>query len=198
MRATRRKGPWYSRPMHEVIVALFTLFTSLVDRPAAEGLMSTAKDTRLTVEVAAQHVAAARFAAVLTNTDPDLILAIAWHESRYQPAVVGPLVRGKRACGVMQHVPTIKKCPKPSILRDYVNGARHLAEWIRAQRGDLKRALIGYAGGYALLERCDRGEALRACTIASYHLARAKRIKRARDRKALPVPSERRRSQEAS
>ena len=168
--------------MHEVIVALFTLFTSLVDRPAAEGLMATAKNTRLTVEVAAQHVAAARFAAVLTDIDPDLLLAIAHFESRYRPTVVGPLVRGKRACGVLQHVPIKGKCPAPSILRDYVNGARHLAEWIRAQRGDLKRALIGYAGGYHLLEKCDRGEKLRACTIANYHLARSRRIQRARGR----------------
>ena len=182
--------------MHEAIVALFTLFTALVDRPAAEALVSTAKDTRLTTETAARHVAAARFAAVITDIDPDLLLAIAHHESRYQPAVVGPLVRGKRACGVLQHVPITGKCPAPSIFRDYVHGARHLAEWIHAQRGDLKRALIGYAGGYLLLEKCDRGEALRACTIANYHLARAKRIKRARE--APPASSERRRPLGAS
>jgi len=167
--------------MYEVLVAVFTLLTSFVDVPAAEALVSTAKDTRLTVETAAQHVAAARFAAVITDIDPDLLLAIAHHESRYEPSVVGPLVRGKRACGVLQHVPIRGKCPAPSLLRDYVNGAKHLAVWIRAQRGDLKRALIGYAGGYALLELCRRDEAPRACSIASYHLARTKRIKQARE-----------------
>jgi hypothetical protein len=167
--------------MEQLIAAVFTLFTSIVDVPAAEALVGTAKDTRLTVEVAAQHVAAARFAAVFTHTDPDLLLAIAHHESRYESTVVGPLVRGKRACGVLQHVPITAKCPEPSILRDYVNGAKHLAEWIHAQRGDIKRALIGYAGGYALLELCDRGEAPRACSIASYHLARAKHIQGARE-----------------
>ena len=185
--------------MEQLIAAVFTLFTSLVDVPAAEALMATAKDTKLTVPIATQHVAAARFAAILTDIDPDLLLAIAHHESRYQPNVVGPLVRGKRACGVLQHVPITAKCPEPSILRDYVNGAKHLAGWIKAQRGDLKRALIGYAGGYALLGMCDRGEAPRTCTIANYHLARMKRIKRARDlRAAPPAPSERRRSQGAS
>ena len=167
--------------MEQLIAAVFTLFASMVDAPAAEALMTTAKDTKLTVGAAAQHVAAARFAGTLTDIDPDLLLAIAHHESRYEPTVVGPLVRGKRACGVLQHVPITKKCPEPSILRDYVNGAQHLAGWIRAQRGDLKRALIGYAGGYALLAMCDRGEAPRTCTVASYHLARAKRIKRARE-----------------
>lgn len=185
--------------MHEVLFALFTLFASLFDRPAAEALVSTAKDTHLTVEVATQHVAAARFAAVLTDIDPDLLLAIAHFESRYRPTVVGPLVRGKRACGVLQHVPIKAKCPAPSILRDYVNGARHLAEWKSAQRGDIKRALTGYAGGYRLLEKCDRGEELRACTIANYHLARTRRIQRARELKAAPPPaSTRRRSREAS
>jgi hypothetical protein len=167
--------------MEQLIAAVFTLFTSIVDVPAAEALVSTAKDTKLTVETATLHVASARFAGILTDIDPDLLLAISHHESRYQPTVVGPLVRGKRACGVMQHVPITTKCPEPSILRDYVNGAKHLAGWIRAQRGDLKRALIGYAGGYALLDLCDRGEAPRTCTIANYHLARAKRIKRARE-----------------
>jgi len=169
--------------MHEVIIALFTLFTSLADRPAAEALISTAKDTRLTVETAAQHVAAARFAAVLTDTDPDLLLGIAHFESRYRIDVIGPLVRGKRACGVMQHTP-LKRCPKSSLLRDYLVGARHLADWIRAQRGNLERALTGYAGGYALLARCDRKEPLRACSIARLHQARAKRIKRARERRS--------------
>ena len=167
--------------MEQLLAVVFTLFTSIFDVPAAEGLMATAKDTRLTVEIAAQHVAAARFAATLTDIDPDLILAISHHESRFEPTVVGPIVRGRRACGVMQQVPIKGKCPEPSILRDYVNGARHLAGWIRAQRGDLKRALIGYAGGYALLAMCDRGEAPRTCTVASYHLARAKRIQRARE-----------------
>ena len=183
----------------EILVAVFTLFTSLADVPAAEALMATAKDTRLTVGTATQHVAAARFAGVLSDIDPDLLLAIAHHESRYEPKVVGPLVRGKRACGVLQHVPITGKCPKPSIFRDYVNGANHLAGWIKAQRGDLKRALIGYAGGYHLLGMCDRGEAPRTCTIARYHLARARRIQRARELKMMPsAPSERRRAQGAS
>lgn len=166
--------------MEQALAALFTLLVSIADVPAAEALVAT-KDTRLTVETAAQHVAAARFAAVLTNIDPDLLLAIAHHESRFDPTVIGRLVRGKRACGVMQQVPVTGPCPEPSILRDYVNGARHLARWIQAQRGDVRRALIGYAGGNALLELCDRGEAPRACSIARYHLAHAKRLKRSRE-----------------
>lgn len=167
--------------MEQVIAALLTLFTSLVDVPAAEALLTTANDTHLTVETAAQHVAAARFAGILTDTDPDLLLAIAHHESRYEPHVVGPPVRGKHACGVMQHVPIVGPCPKLSLPADYLEGAKHLAVWIRAQRGDIERALIGYAGGYALLKIYDDGGGTRVRAIVRLNLGRAKRIKRARE-----------------
>lgn len=183
-RDPRSRGPRsvIQRAMLEVLVACFGLILSLADLPAGEALISTAKDTRLTVETATQHVAAARFAAALTGTDADLLLAIAHHESRYELEVVGPWVRGKRACGVLQQVPIEGTCPPPSLVRDYLHGAQHLATWIRAQHGDVERALIGYAGGYALLALCDRGEAPRACSIGRVHQARARRIKRARDR----------------
>ena len=177
--------------MEQILAALLTFFTALVDEPAAKALMSTAKDTRLTVETAAHHVAAARFAGALTGIDADLLLAIAHHESRYEPTVVGPLVRGKRACGVMQQVPIKGPCPKPALLRDYVEGAKHLAGWLRAQRGDLDRALLGYAGGYALLKLYDEGGAYRLRAVVRLERARAARIKRARERAARAVRSPR-------
>ena len=170
--------------MEQLLAAFLTLVTSLGDAPSAEALMSTAKDTRLTLETAAQHVAAARFAAVLTGTDPDLLLAIAHHESRYEPGVVGPLVRGKHACGVMQHVPVTGPCPTIELPLDYLEGARHLAEWIRVQKGDVTRALVGYAGGYALLKLYDDGGASRARAVVRLELGRAQRIKRAREIRA--------------
>lgn len=150
--------------MEQLIVALFTLLTSIADVPAAEALVATARDTHLTIDTAVQHVAAARFAAILTDTDPDLLLAIAHHETRYEPHVIVPLVRGKHACGVMQHVPITGECPAPSIFRDYVDGATHLAEWMRAQHGDIARALI--ADGSTLLIRLH-------CAIAAKHRERA-------------------------
>ena len=168
--------------MEQILAALFAFFTSLADVPAAEALMSTAKDTRLTVGTATLHVAAARFAGVLTSIDPDLLLAIAHHESRFEPTVVGPLVRGKRACGVMQQIPIRGRCPAPSILRDYVEGAKHLAGWLRAQRGNMDRALVGYAGGYRLLKLYDEGGGDRVRAVVRLERARAKRIKRARER----------------
>lgn len=173
--------------MEQVIAAVFTLLTSIADRSAAESLVATAKDTRLTVETAAQHVAAARFAAVLTDTDPDLILAISHHESRFEPTVVGPLLHnGKRACGVMQHVPVAGPCPKRPLVADYLAGARHLAWWIRAERGNIERALAGYAGGYPAIKRYEEGAA-RVRAVVRLNLARARRIKSARELKGVPT-----------
>jgi soluble lytic murein transglycosylase-like protein len=176
--------------MEQIIAAIFALFTSLADVPSAQALMSTAKDSRLTIETAVQHIAAARFAGTLTDVDPDLILAIAYHESRFTPGVEGPLLyNGKRACGVMQHVPVKGPCPKRSLLADYLAGAKHLAGWIRAERGDLKLALAGYAGGYAGIARYEEG-ATRARAVVQLNLARAARIKRAREL-AAPRPEKR-------
>jgi hypothetical protein len=160
----------------QILVAFFSLFVSTSE---AEVLMRL-PDTQLTIDTAKQHIAAAQIAGAAAGIDPDLILVISYHESRFELDVVGPtLGNNKRACGVMQHVP-IARCPEPSMLRDYVDGAQHLATWIKAQRGDVSRGLIGYAGGYALLKKCDIGEAPKACSIARIHLARAGRLKHAR------------------
>jgi hypothetical protein len=163
--------------MQQLLAALFSLFVSTSDAEALTRL----PDTRLTLETAAQHLAAARIAGALTAIDPDLLLAIAYHESRFELDVVGPSVgNGKHACGVMQPVP-LGRCPAPSLFRDYLGGARHLETWIRVQHGDVNRGLIGYAGGHALLKLCESDAALRACSIARVHQARAKRLKRARE-----------------
>lgn len=176
--------------MEQLLAAVFTLFTSLTDVPSAKALMTTAKDSRLTIETAVQHVTAARFAGTMTSVDPDLILAIAWHESRFTPGVEGPLLHnGKRACGVMQHVPIRGPCPKRTLLADYLEGAKHLAVWIRAERGDIERALAGYAGGYPAIKRYEEG-ASRVHAVVQLNLSRAARIKRARELTA-PRPQKR-------
>lgn len=177
--------------MHEVITAIFTLLTSIADVPAAKALVTTAKGTRLTMETAPQHVAAARFAGIITDTDPDLLLALAHHETNFDPTVVGPLLHnGKRACGVMQHVPVKGPCPKRMLIADYLAGARHLAWWIRAERRNIKRALAGYAGGYPSIARYDADSTSRVHAVVQLNLARAARIKRARKLSA-PRPQKR-------
>lgn len=162
--------------MHQLLVVIFTLFISVHD---AKGLVQTAKDTRLTQEKATKHLAAARVAAQLTDTDPELLLAIAYHESRYKPSLSGPLVRKKRACGIMQPTPIASPCREESLLHEYLEGARHLRTWLNATHGNVKHALLGYAGGYKLLRRCAGENKPRACGIVKVHLARANRIKQA-------------------
>jgi len=177
--------------MEQIIAAVFSLFTSLADVQSAQALMTTAKDSRLTIETATQHIAAARFAGILAEIDPDLILAIAYHESRFTPTAEGPLLHnGKRACGVMQHVPVKGPCPKRTLLADYYLGAKHLAGWIRAARGSVDRGLAGYAGGYPALARYDEGGPSRVRSVVNLNLSRAKQIKRARDL-AAPRPEKR-------
>jgi soluble lytic murein transglycosylase-like protein len=176
--------------MEQLLAAVFTLISSIADVPSGRALMTTAKDSHLTIETAVQHISAARFAGILTNVDPDLILAISYHESRFTPAVVGPLLdNGKHACGVMQHVPVKGLCPKRTLVEDYLAGAEHLAQWIRAEHGDIERALAGYAGGYPGVALYEEG-APRALAIVRLNLARAASIKRAMER-AAPRPQKR-------
>jgi soluble lytic murein transglycosylase-like protein len=176
--------------MDQLLAAVFALFTSFTDVSSGKALMQTAKDNRLTIDTAVQHIAAAEFAGALYGVDPNLVLAIAYHESRFTQGVEGPLLsNGKRACGVMQHVPVMGPCPKRSLIEDYAAGTAHLAIWIRAEHGDIERALAGYAGGYPGVARFEEG-APRAVAIVRLNLARAKSIKRAREL-AQPRPETR-------
>ncbi len=170
--------------LHQIITAVFSLFVSTSD---ATALMRTARDTRLTVETAKQHVAAARFAAVVTDTDPDLLLAIGHHESRYETAAVTAEAGGKISCGVMTPEPTYdeERCAEAtrSLLVGYLHGAEHLRGWIAATRGDVHAALLGYAGGGRLIRFCDDTAAHddhRGCRFPRDIQERARRIRSAR------------------
>ena len=115
----------------------------------------------VTVDRARDHIWAARVAAAVYGVDGDMILAVSWHESRFQNDVVGPEVNGRRACGAMQPIPT-GKCESKTLLGQYLEGTEHWAIWQRA--GDVRNeheALLGYAGGYWLLRGCRLGPVLR-------------------------------------
>lgn len=113
----------------------------------------------LTTETAREHLSGARIAGHVHGIDPDLMLAIAWYESRYTVAAVGPAVSGKRACGVMQPLMHGGACPAQTLVSGYLEGAEHLRTWLDTKtcHGNLHCALLGYAGGYALLKRCGDG-----------------------------------------
>jgi len=148
-----------------------------------EGLRRTAPEP-ITAEVAAEHVLAARLAAAAQGLDPDLILSIGAHESRYTDAVT-PESGGRASCGPMTPTP-IARCSHAGVLVGYLVGADHLAGWIRAERGSLRRALLGYAGGGALIRACAagpmlverRGGEVDLCRTPEVFLARAAWIRR--------------------
>lgn len=104
----------------------------------------------------------ATFAAELPTHDADnLILAIAWHESRYQVGTVSIEAGGRVSCGVLTPEP-VAKCPEQTtIVDEYLTGARHLRGWFDACRGNRRCALLGYAGGYRAIRACAQGPVLR-------------------------------------
>jgi len=162
------------------------VFSFLVWLTPSHDVAALQRTANLSSEAAAENLAAARLAGAAYKLDPDLLLAIAWRESRYQPGAIGPVVRGKRACGVMQPI-MHKQCIAPRLLDGYLEGARHLREWAKAT-GSQHDALVGYAGGYAMIERCrlgpiERERAGRVVDLCSTpELRRAAWIRRERTR----------------
>lgn len=111
-------------------------------------------------DVAITHLWTARVAAAITGTDPDEILAFAQHESNFISNNITIESHGE-SCGVM--TPEIlAKCTPAPLLDQYLAGATHLAGWYKAAHGDRRAALIGVAGGFALIATCNQGPVLNA------------------------------------
>jgi hypothetical protein len=149
----------------------------------------------LTEETAADHLAAARLAGHRYRVDPDLLLSIAYHESRYTVDTMTPEVGGKVSCGVMTPVPIRDRdaCPtaESSVLGGYLDGAAHLRDWVQVCGGRIRCALLGYAAGYAGIARCKEGPVMRhgdhgddLCQTPEVFLQRAWNIRTLRFRKA--------------
>lgn len=153
-----------------------------------EALRRTAPEP-ISAEVAAEHLLAARMASTAYGVDADLTLSIAAHESRYDAGAVTPEIGGKVSCGSMTPTP-IARCTNDGVLAGYLRGADHLAGWIAAAHGDVRVALLGYAGGYALIHACAEGPVLRdrrggqvdLCATPEVFLWRARWIRRERTR----------------
>jgi hypothetical protein len=172
--------------MTDVVIHLLAWFSASAD---IEALRTTAPEP-ISREVAAEHLAAARAAGAELDVDPDLLLSIAAHESRYTDARTPENGGAMESCGPMTPEP-LARCPRRASTHDgYRAGARHLRGWISATRGNVRRALLGYAGGYRLLSACDagpvivtrRGRQLDVCNTPDVFLAGAARIRRARER----------------
>lgn len=165
-----------------VVLSLF------VDVREAEGLRRTAP-TYLDVATAREHVDAAELAGTAYLVDPDLLLSIAFHESRYQGSTVTPETGGKVSCGVMTPEPTHDKrsclSATASITAGYSRGAEHLRGWLDACRGSLNCALLGYAGGYHLIALCRADGSAHACSIPETFTQRAAWIRAERHRSGV-------------
>lgn len=137
-----------------IIVALLTAL-GFVHADEADALRQTAPSYLTTVEAAEEHLAAAQLAAGAHGVPVELLLSIAWHESRY---VADARTRepGERwSCGVMTPEPHAGECrpEELTLLGGYDAGAAHLRTWVNACGGDVACALRGYAGGYHPNER---------------------------------------------
>lgn len=152
----------------------------------AESLRRTAP-ADLSLAGACANLAAARAAGAELAVDPDLLLAVAHHESRYQAGAVTAEPGRKVSCGVMTPEP-LRTCRPSTLERGYLDGARHLRGWLDACRGRLRCALTGYAGGFRLVSACARGPVvshrrlgdLDLCRTADVFLRRARLIRESR------------------
>ena len=151
-----------------IIAILIACASPLSDGEALRRTSPTygAKGLPMSAEMAREHVVHARIAAAIVGNgiDADDLMAIAHHESRYDPAVStnegpgrwwandgagpGTYSRTRWSCGVM--TPSPKPACDPyelEISGGYLAGARHLAVWMRQCNGNRICALNGYAGG---------------------------------------------------
>ena len=150
----------------EILTAVLAL---LLPQQTVEHLRATAP-SYLTEGQAREHLAAATVAGMAEGESPAVLLAIAWHESRYTPGVVTVEPGNRVSCGVMTPEP-LSHCEALSLLGQYRAGAAHLASWRRVVGS---YALLGYAG---LVGACQRGPYLRndkdLCLFQSEMLRRA-------------------------
>lgn len=169
---------------------LLALALALTSSSDAEALRRSAP-SYLDAVSAREHLAAARLAGAAYHVDADVLLAIAWRESRYHAGAVTREHSGKLSCGVMMiTMPIGEPCPAPSVSDGYMRGAEHLRDWMRLTR-DFRVALLGYAGGYTMIRACaDGGELPRVRAGREVDLCKTPELDRAAWIRALRVKME--------
>lgn len=148
-----------------LLILILTALTSLA--PSSERLWPR----YMTPERAAVHVTAAAIAGAEHGIDPALLIAMAYVESRFEPAAtsrveggrrvtgessaVGPVGKGPRFCGVLQ-AQAGHDWPRCLELRGvfagYGAGAAELRAWLRMAGGDMRTALNGHGCGVVALD----------------------------------------------
>lgn len=172
---------------------LVQIYASLLSSDTVEALRRTAPEP-ITYEEAAINISSARVAGFVYTLDPDYLLTIAAHESNYNAGAVTVEIHGV-SCGVMTPEPQ-KKCTEQSILDGYLAGAKHLLGWVKGARQidknwNMHQALLGYAGGYVLIDACKlgpyihtraNGTQVNACLVPDFFEWRRQWIKRERNK----------------
>jgi len=161
-----------------IIVALWIALTSGVPDNEVTAFRATAPPY-LNEETARQNLVAARAAAVVHRIPAELLLAIAYHESRYRPTTRTAEPGDRVSCGVMTPYPKARcAAAELTLLGGYDEGARHLRDWLQVCRGNIRCAILAYAGGGALAGACVRHRE-GSCAVADVIAARADQIHRA-------------------
>lgn len=168
-------------------IILVFLFNSLAPSYWEAETFRSTDPSNLSWSSAADHLFAARVAGAIVRIDPELLLAIAWHESRYKDRAVTKEPGRRVSCGPMTPVPHYGRCSENelSIMGGYLIGARHLRTWLDICRGNRWCALTAYVGGSGLVRVCaTKGHSTNAfrhdaCRAAGAFLQRARYISRA-------------------
>ena len=142
--------------MSTFLAALWTTL-GLLRSGDSDALRHTAP-SYLTEEAARTHLAAATLAGEAFSVDPALLLAVAWHESRYDAGAQSREPGRRWSCGAMTPEPHAEPCAPVELtaVGGYVAGARHLRMWLDRYEGDETKALRAYEGGGTLVQICER------------------------------------------
>lgn len=158
------------------MIPAIVLWLGLIEpTPAEATALASATGVRLTVDEATDHIRAARVAGALTGTDPDVLLAIAWHESRFTAHVITREPGHRVSCGVMTPEPKARcEADELTLQGGYLAGARHLRHYLDREP-DLRRALVAYAGGHGSVAHPKEG--WRAWRAARQFISMARKIR---------------------
>ncbi len=79
-------------------------------------------------------------------------LSIAYHESRFNPEAVGPVLKsGRRALGMMQVIPTFHSMQEPVDIHSFYGsvlyGEAAFSYWYKRSNQRIEKALCHYAAG---------------------------------------------------